>query len=86
MNRIDRLFASLLKLQAKTQLRAENLARHFEVSKRIGLGQDPARRGGSGPAARRGWHDGVPEQSARFHQLDESSLNMLHLDQVRTYP
>jgi predicted DNA-binding transcriptional regulator YafY len=34
MNRIDRLFALLLKLQAKKQLRAEDLARHFEVSKR----------------------------------------------------
>jgi predicted DNA-binding transcriptional regulator YafY len=34
MNRIDRLFAVLLKLQAKKQLRAEDLARHFEVSKR----------------------------------------------------
>jgi predicted DNA-binding transcriptional regulator YafY len=34
MNRIDRLFAILLKLQAKKQLRAEDLARQFEVSKR----------------------------------------------------
>jgi predicted DNA-binding transcriptional regulator YafY len=34
MNRIDRLFAILLKLQAKKQLRAEDLARQFEISKR----------------------------------------------------
>jgi predicted DNA-binding transcriptional regulator YafY len=34
MNRIDRLFAVLLKLQGKKQLRAEDLAQHFGVSKR----------------------------------------------------
>jgi len=34
MNRIDRLFAILLKLQGKQQIRAEDLAHHFAVSKR----------------------------------------------------
>jgi predicted DNA-binding transcriptional regulator YafY len=34
MNRIDRLFAILLELQHKRRLRAQDLARQFEVSKR----------------------------------------------------
>ena len=34
MNRIDRLFATLLLLQARRRLRAEDLAGHFEVSRR----------------------------------------------------
>lgn len=34
MNRIDRLFAILLVLQRRHRVRAEDLARHFEVSKR----------------------------------------------------
>src|SRR4051794_35860132 len=34
MNRIDRMLAILLELQAKKQLRAEDLAATFEISKR----------------------------------------------------
>ena len=34
MNRIDRLFAILLGLQHKRRIRAQDLARQFEVSKR----------------------------------------------------
>jgi predicted DNA-binding transcriptional regulator YafY len=34
MNRIDRLFAILLALQTRRKVRAEDLARHFEISKR----------------------------------------------------
>ena len=34
MNRIDRLFAILLSLQHKRRVRAQDLARQFEVSKR----------------------------------------------------
>lgn len=34
MNRIDRLFAILLELQHKRRVRAQDLARQFEISKR----------------------------------------------------
>ncbi|MCB0124231.1 MAG: HTH domain-containing protein, partial [Caldilineaceae bacterium] len=34
MNRIDRLFATLLLLQKRDVVRAEDLAAHFEISKR----------------------------------------------------
>lgn len=34
MNRIDRLFGILLRLQRRTRVRAQDLARHFEVSER----------------------------------------------------
>ena len=34
MNRIDRLFAILLRLQSKKQIRAQDLAKTFEVSRR----------------------------------------------------
>lgn len=34
MNRVDRLFAILLNLQHKRRVRAQDLAREFEISKR----------------------------------------------------